>query len=227
MRNAGRYLGAWGAIVLSVVLLSFLFTFLGTITCAVLIGMMMGAFKGARWFSAAVSLVFPGVVFGMVRGARVELTMQQVALLAVLCFVVFWATYLVSAVLFFCEQKGKRSARLQAPAPEHKTLAKDAPVAATGVGPATELIGATVPSRETCLEQLQGNWVREAPSAGEPLWRRVIQITETKLDLKAIDASGRITLLASGDVTLQSLRPSQALVTSQEASEPADFIIGL
>jgi hypothetical protein len=227
MKNAGRYLGAWGAIVLSVVLLSFLFTFLGTITCAVLIGMMMGAFKGARWFSVAVSLVFPGVVFGMVRGARVELATQQVVLLAVLCFVVFWATYFASAVLFFCEQKGKRSARPQAPTPELKTLANDTPVAATGFGPATELIGATVPSPETCLEQLQGKWVREAPSAGEPLWRRVIQITENKLDLKAMDASGRMTLLASGDLTLQRLRSSQALAIPQEASEPADFIIGL
>lgn len=55
VRTAGRYLGAWGAIALCVILLSLLFTFLGTITCAVLAGMMMGAFKDAKWFSVSVS----------------------------------------------------------------------------------------------------------------------------------------------------------------------------
>ena len=116
VRTAGKYLGAWGVIVIGVVLLSIVFTFLGTITCAVLVGMMMGAFKGAKWFSVAVSLVFPAVIFGMVRGARVELTQQQIVLLAALCFGVFWVTYLVSAVLFFCEQKGKNSSKISAPA---------------------------------------------------------------------------------------------------------------
>ena len=38
-----------------------------------LAGMMMGAFKGAKWFSVSVSLVFPAVIFGMARGAKVEL----------------------------------------------------------------------------------------------------------------------------------------------------------
>jgi hypothetical protein len=94
IRTAGRYLGAWGAIVLCVILLSLLFTFLGTITCAVLAGMMMGAFKGAKWFSVSVSLVFPGVIFGMARGAKVELTPPQVSMLAALCFGTFWVTYL-------------------------------------------------------------------------------------------------------------------------------------
>ena len=94
--------------------------------------MMMGAVKGARWFSVSVSLVFPGVVFGMVRGARVELTPQQVILLAALCFGVFWVTYLVSALVFFCEQKEKRSSRFPAPAPQKETLAQGGQVAATG-----------------------------------------------------------------------------------------------
>ncbi len=209
MRNAGRYLGAWGAIVLGVVLLSFLFTFLGTITCAVLVGMMMGALKGAKWFSVSVSLVFPAVIFGMARGARVELTMQQILLLAALCFGVFWVTYLVSAVLFFCEQKERRSARPSAATPEPKTAAQDTPVAATGCSPAAEPVGATVPARESCLEQLQGNWVSEASGTGGPVYRRVIQIRETRLELKALDASGRMMVLATGDVTLQSSGPSQ------------------
>jgi hypothetical protein len=40
------------------------------------------------------------------------------------------------------------------------------------------------------------------------MYRRIIQIKEAKLELKAIDATGQITLLARGDVTLQDLRPS-------------------
>lgn len=208
IRAAGRYLGALGAIVIGVVLLSVIFTFLGTITCAVLVGMMMGAFKGARWFSVLVSLVFPAVIFGMVRGAKVELTQQQVILLAALCFGVFWVTYLVSAVLFFCEQKGKNSSKLPAPAPQQKTLAQGGQIAATVCVPAADLRGSTAAASESCLEQLQGNWVCEASSVGEPLYKKVIQIKEAKLELRAVDASGRTTLLATGDVRLQGVRAS-------------------
>jgi hypothetical protein len=205
-RTAGRYLGAWGAIVLAVILLSLLFTFLGTITSAVLAGMMMGAFKGAKWFSLSVSLVFPGVIFGMARGAKVELTPQQIALLAVLCFGTFWATYLVSAFVFFCEQKDKRPARLPARAPQDETLAQAGQVALTGRIVAAEALGSTEPGRESCLDQLQGDWVCEVSGTGHSPGRRVIQIKESKLELKAVDASGRITLLAKGDVTLQSAK---------------------
>jgi hypothetical protein len=208
IRTGGRYLGAWGAIVIGVVLLSVVFTFLGTITCAVLVGMMMGAVKGARWFSVLVSLVFPAVIFGMVRGAKVELTQQQVILLAALCFGVFWVTYLMSAVLFFCEQKGQNSSKVPAPALPGKTAAPEAQAAATVCVPAADLHGSIVAASESCLEQLQGNWVCEASSAGEPLYKKVIQIKEAKLELRTVDASGRTTLLATGDVTLQGVRAS-------------------
>ncbi len=208
LRTVGKYLGAWGAIVLCVVLLSCLFTFLGTITCAVLVGMMLGAFKGARWFSAAVSLVFPGVIFGMVRGAKVDLTSQQVVLLEVLCFGVFWATYLVSAFLFFCEQKERKAPRLLTSELRAQTPVQAEPVSCFEHSPAAAVLEAGGPSLEPRLAQLQGNWVREASGAGGPACQRVIQIKDARLELKAIDASGRITLVASGDVTLQALRPS-------------------
>jgi hypothetical protein len=207
-RTAGKYLGAWGAIVVFVVLLSLLFTFLGTITCAVLIGMMMGAFKGAKWFSVSVSLVFPAVIFGMARGAKVELTPQQIALLAVLCFGTFWVTYLVSAFVFFCEQKDKKAARSPAPAPQAETLAQSGQVTAISRTAAAEALGSTEPGRESCLDQLQGDWVCEASGTGNSLCKRIIQIKESKLELKAVDASGRTTLLATGDVTLQGVRAS-------------------
>jgi hypothetical protein len=208
MRNAGKYFGAWGAIVLCVVLLSCLFNILGAITCAALVGMMLGAFKGARWFSVAVSPVFPGVVYGMVQGARVELTQQQVIVLAAVCFGIFWLTYLVSAALFFCEQKGRKAPGPPAPALPSEPPGQDGKVAAISRGTMSETLGAATLARESCLAQLQGNWVCEAAAAGEPACRRVIQISEAKLELRAIDPSGRITLLATGDVTLQGMRPS-------------------
>ena len=211
IRTAGRYLGAWGAIVLCVVLLSLLFTFLGTITCAVLAGMMMGAFKGAKCFSVPVSLVFPAVIFGMARGAKVELSPHQITLLATLCFGTFWVTYIVSAFVFFHEQKGKKPARRQVFELPPEASAQCAPDAATDRGTA-----------ELCLGQLQGNWVFEPSSPGEALCKRVLQIKDAKVELRAIDARGQITLLAAGDVTLQRMQASHALVVPSATSEPAD-----
>jgi hypothetical protein len=224
IKTAGRYLGAWGAIVLCVILLSLLFTFLGTITCAVLAGMMMGAFKGAKWFSVSVSLVFPMVIFGMARGAKVELTPQQITLLAVLCFSAYWVTYLVSAFVFFCEQKDRQAAKRPAPAPPDETLAAGAATGAIGAAALPELAG---PETESCLEHLQGDWVCEAPRTGHSRCRKVIQIKESKLELRTVDANGQILLLARGDVTLQSVTASQAPVIPQGATESADFIVGL
>ena len=195
LRTAGGYLGVWVAIASFVGLVSFTFTFLGTITSAVLAGMMMGAFKGAKWFSLLVSLVFPAVIFGLTRNARTELTPNQILLLAVLCFGTFWVTYLVSAVMFFCEQKDRKwsTASARTSLPENAAAAAPAPL---------ELAG------ESCLEQLQGDWVCEVSSAGDPPCRKVIQIKEAKLELKAVDTSGRTTVLARGEVTLQGLQPS-------------------
>ncbi len=200
VRTAGRYFGAWGAIVLCVVLLSLLFTFLGTITCAVLVGMMMGAFKGAKWFSVCVSLVFPAVILGMARGAKVDLSPQQVTLLAGLCFGTFWGTYLVSAFLFFHEQKAKKPSQRSASTSEPEASAQDGPVAATDCAPAG-----------LSLEQLQGNWACEESNPGEAQCKKVLQIKDARLELRTIDASGRIILLAAGDVTLQTLKPAQPL----------------
>ena len=145
-----------------------LFTFLGTITCAVLAGMMMGAFKGAKWFSVSVSLVFPGVIFGMARGRRVELMPQQIVLLAAFASASFWVTYLVSAFVFFCEQKAESRPSSPAPAPQAGDGGrKGGSVAATGARWVPSRPWATEPARELCLEQLQGDWVCEASGASE------------------------------------------------------------
>ena len=116
--------------------------------------------------------------------------------------------YLVSAFVFFCEQKGKKPSKRPASAVQHETLAQGGQVAATRCVPAADLLRSTAPASESCLEQLQGNWVCEAPGAGEPFCRKVIQIKDGKLELRTVDASGRTTLLATGDVTLQGVRAS-------------------
>lgn len=144
----------------------------------------------------------------MARGAKVELSPQQITLLAVLCFGTFWVTYVVSAFVFFQEQKGKKTSKRPAPALQPEASAQEEQVAMAGCDPAAQPLGFAVPDRQLCLEQLQGNWVCEASSPGEPLAKKVLQIKAAKLELKAIDATGRITLLAAGDVTLQSVRPS-------------------
>ena len=208
IRTSGRYLGAWGAIVLCVILLSVIFNFLGTITCAVLVGMMMGVFKGTKWFSVSVSLVFPGVILGLVRGARVELSQQQVLMLGALCFGAFWVTYLVSAYVFFCEQKGAKAPRPSASAPQLEPLLPGGQAVATGGTLAAELTESAAPFMESCLKQLEGSWVCETAGAGEPSYKKIIQIREAKLELRAVDPSGRTTLLATGDVTLQGVRAS-------------------
>jgi hypothetical protein len=197
VRTAGRYLGVWAGIALFVGLVSFTFTFLGAMACAVLAGMMMGAFKGPRWFPVMVSLVFPMVVFGMTRGAQAALTPQQVLLLVALSFGTFWMTYVVSAFLFFCEQKDKKAPRPRAASLPQEPLAQSRQAAAT-----------SLPAAESRLEQLQGDWVCEAVNAREPMCRKVIQIKEAHLELKAIDGSGRTTLLAEGEVRLQGSPPS-------------------
>jgi hypothetical protein len=225
IRTAGSYLVAWGAVVLSVILLSFLFTFLGTITCAVMVGMMLGAVKGPRWFSVSVSLVFPGVILGLVRSAKVELTQQQVILLGVLCFCAFWVTYLVSALVFFREQRARQSSMHPMPGPQRATLATAGQAAATDSAPSAEPPGCTVLLVESCLKQLQGDWVYAASNAGEPRYKKIIQIRAAKLELKAIDASGRMSLLARGDLTLQDFRPSQPLVIPEVEGDPADFLV--
>jgi hypothetical protein len=198
VRTAGRYLGVWVAIASFVGLVSLTFTFLGTITSAVLAGMMMGAFKGGKGLSVAVSLVFPAAIFGLTQNARTELTPKQIILLAVLCFATFWATYLVSAVMFFCEQKDRKPSAAVARAPLPKTAAGGPPAPLEAAG-------------ESCLEQLQGDWVCEAPSASGPACRKLIQIKQARLELKTVDISGHTTLLARGEVTLQGLQPSTAV----------------
>jgi len=190
VRTAGRYLGVWGVIAFFVGLVSFTFTFLGAMACAVLAGMMMGAFKGPRWFPVIVSLVFPMVVFGMPQGARSSLTPQQVLLLVALSFAAFWVTYVVSAFVFFCEQKGKKAPRPRAASFPHEPLAQSRQAAKSPLG------------------QLQGNWVCEVAEASEPMCRKVLQIKEAHLELKAVDGSGQTTLLAEGEVRLQGSPPS-------------------
>jgi len=202
MRTAGKFLGAWIAIVSFVGLVSLTFTVIGTLACAVLVGMMMGAFKGGKWFSVLVSLVFPAVIFVMTRSHGAGLTTHQIHVLEGVCFAAFWVVYLVSTFLFFSEQKDRKSSAALA----HTAQAK--PTAEDGLAASSETLGAAGSQESVCLEQLQGNWVCEAPNAGNSPVRKVLEIKEAHLELRAVDVTGQMTLLAQGEVTLQGLRPS-------------------
>src|SRR5437763_1583738 len=87
------YLVGWISIIAFVVLLSLIFSFVGTIICAGAAGMMMGATRMPRLASAAVSLIFPGVVIGVLRLSGAELEDRQILFLGVLCFVLYWSLY--------------------------------------------------------------------------------------------------------------------------------------
>ena len=71
VKTAGRYLGAWGAIVLCVILLSLLFTFLGTITSAALVGMLKPTIEEHVLGQAEVRTIFKASKLGTIAGCMV------------------------------------------------------------------------------------------------------------------------------------------------------------
>jgi len=227
IQTAGRRAAGWGAIALFAGFLSVIFSFLGTITCAALVGMMLGAINYSRWFSVSVSLVFPAAIFGLFRAAKVNLTAQQVLLVAGLCFGTFWVTYLVSAFVFFCEQKGRKPSECSGPA---RQPGNSAPAGQGATGNHTSAAGlpkVAVPSGDAWLEQLQGEWLCEVSHARGAVPRRVIQIKEARLELRAIDSSGRATVLAQGDLNLQAPRPLQPAAALASASDAADTMFSI
>src|SRR5215472_1145713 len=88
-----------------VVLLTLIFSFLGTIICAALAGMMLGAAKLPRWQVAAASLLFPSVIFGVLRTTGADLPLQKILMLSGMCLGTFWLIYLVVSMMISYERK--------------------------------------------------------------------------------------------------------------------------
>ena len=225
LKAAAQYVGGLVIAALFVVLLSFTFSFLGTIFCAALAGMMLGALRTHKWQSIPVSLLFPLVIFTLLKGMKTELVERQILLVALACFSVFWLTYGLAATLFFFERKGQPSAGCP-------SQSRSVSAARPGGGPAPERAsagGAEVPKRNgrLSLEMLQGDW---SPEAGNPaqFQNRRISIQQEKLTLSVADSSGKVRILGSAQLKLRTADSLPTLPVSEpDAEARSDTIVSI
>jgi hypothetical protein len=195
IKAAVRYLGCWCAMVFFVVLLTTIFSFLGTIICAVLAGMMMGAAKHRRWQAIPVAVVFPAVIFTMLRSTKAELLGRQVVVLSLLCFGAFWLTYLATSLLLVFEAKKPVTPAGQEGVPKEPLSAKPAPLA----GPPEEGL-AEQAERRLALADLQGEWSQPLAAHNGDGAEKTMEIKGDKVLLTARHADGRVRKVAEGQL---------------------------
>ena len=188
LKTAVKCFGGWSLAAFFVTLLSFIFSFLGTIMCAVLAGMMLGATRQARLFALPTSVIFPGVIFTLLRSTKTDLSSGQVTGLAVVCFGAFWLTFLVAVALVSCERR--------APA----LVGRGATPTAGSGKRAPAAPGPPVPSG---LAHLQGRWLCEGAALALEAPRKVLEISRYRLELTLVGGDGRASLLAKGRVLLE------------------------
>jgi hypothetical protein len=223
LKATAQYVGGLAITAFFVLLLSFTFSFLGTLFCAALAGMMLGALRTHKWHAIPVSLLFPLVIFFLLKGIRTELEGRQVALVSLACFAIFWLIYALAATLFRFERKGPGSAGCpDAIRPVPASL----PAAERAAHPAT--LGPVVaPKRNGCLslEMLQGNWAGEAN--GDPQFRsRRISIQRDWLTLFGVDAGGQAKVLAQAEVSLCS-SPQRFQLWKPAAESESDTLVSI
>ncbi len=231
IRTVVRYLGGWSILVFFVVLLTFIFSFLGTIFCSVLAGMMVAATKLPRWHTCALSLVFPGVLFSMLRSEKAELLGRQVLMLSLVCFGAYWLTFVLASLLVFYEAKVPAGT---AKSPGRKGSGLDSAVSAgnraRSAAPAeTALAGrAATPSAPFNLEALQGKWAYAGAGANGSGQHRTLEIVREVVRLSAADSQGRILFSAEAQVQVC---PSTALpivrLSPVPPSTPADTLVSI
>ena len=187
LKASARYLAGWGVLLFFIVLLTLIFNFLGTIICAVLAGMMLGAGRVARWHTVVISFFFPSCIFGVLVTTKAELLGWQVLMLTVLCFSVFWLSYLATAALLFYESKGPVSQ-----SQPHVAVRTPAPV--------TEVVSEASVEQLT-LAALEGNWRCKARLDGQ-VQDRVMEIREQRLSLSVVERTGRVRVVGRAQVEL-------------------------
>ncbi len=190
LMTAAKCFGGWSLAVFFVTLLSFIFSFLGTIFCAVLAGMMLGATRQARVLALPTSVIFPGVIFALLRGTKADLTSGQEVGLAVACFGAFWLTFGVAAALASSERKGAES--------------RVSGTVIASVKASTQPAGTVPRAAGSSLADLQGRWLEEVPST-VPAARKVLEIKRGQLELSLVGGDGQPRLLAKGEVRLDRL----------------------
>ena len=211
IRDAGKALGMWMAIVAFVAFLTFAFNFLGTILCAVVIGMMMGSTRHAKWQIIPVSLIFPALVLLLLGLSRTELSRDQVNAVAGLCFGAFWITYGLTSILRSVEGQQAPGAKAAKPC---ATPEKEVPTTACGQQ-SPEILCSTTSAQalELSLEMLQGWWQGEASGESHQR-RRTLQITADQIAVKGLNAEGGICWEAKGGLRVERLVRPAGLVCS-------------
>lgn len=202
IQAAGQYALRGSVIVFFVALLTFIFSFLGTIICAVVAGMMMGAARPSTGRALPVALIFPAVIFTLLRSLKSELEARQIGILALVCFAAFWLSYLLCALVLYSERRTPAPARGPTLCPPRAGGADEAGDAGTR---------SLERPAELTLDQLQGRWRRETPADALPM---LMEITRDRLVLHTPDATGRLAVVAQGNLRLDGSGPDCTLVLS-------------
>jgi hypothetical protein len=196
-----------GGVVLAffVALLTLIFSFLGTIICAALAGMMLGAAKLERWKVVAISLVFPTVIFGVLRTQGADLPERQVLMLSGLCLSTFWLIFTIVALLINFESKSRGSStnRSQRPA-----------VAATANG-----------NGHLSLQALEGKWLLDSGRFSAPGRRKILEIRREHLSLRIPKTTGEVQYEAT--VKLSNGQALPVLTLDAEQNAAADTLVSI
>jgi hypothetical protein len=184
------YLAGWAMAVFFVTLLSFIFSFLGTIFCAAIAGMMLGATRQARVLAIPTSIIFPAVIFALLRGMKSDLPLGKVTELAVACFGAFWLIFGLATALVACERKASAT-----PSRVSRIRKTRAPSCITASSP---------PPTEAALGQLDGRWLEDNGASRLQVPKKVLEIKRGQLKLNQVEQDGHSRLLVRGEVTLES-----------------------
>jgi hypothetical protein len=177
-----------------VVLLTLVFSFLGTIICAALAGMMLGAARLSRWQVGAASLLFPSVIFGVLRTSGADLPLEKVLMLSGMCLATFWLTYLIVSIMISYERKTGGSAGK----------------AASGVASSMRH------NAHLSLDVLQGKWRLEPGLTARADRRKILEIHKETLSLRLPGPAGERRYQARLKLMTGNTLPVLALSSEQE-----------
>jgi uncharacterized membrane protein len=211
VRLAAAYVGGTCLIVFFSALLTFIFSFLGTIFCAVLAGMMIGAARKARWQAIPLSLIFPAVLFCLLRFSRAELPLRQLALLAVVCFASFWGTALVAFLLVSFEQKQAVAAKT-APAAAATPILAVASAPGNGNGNGNGHVG------RLTLKDLEGRWICARSASDRARAEKLLVIDHEHMSVRITGERGHLDLAADAVLRLETAGTVPTLVVSKNGS---------
>jgi hypothetical protein len=193
-----RHLGLWVLIAGFVALLTLIFSFVGAFFCAALGGMAMGATKVSKGLSVPFSTLCPAVLVAVMRTQKNELKGNQVMLLVVLCFTVFWVIYFLAALLAAYEKQNRSEA---APGSMATHAVSPGSVAGSDLS-SPPAVGAAIVAPGLRLEELEGEWRCEICGLDGRTQKRVLEIHNGALVLRVLDAEGRVCSCGQGRLQL-------------------------